>query len=177
MLIGATMIGALMPARTGAPATAPADDGVIYTPQSSGSSYRIAGGSGGSTGSGTMTSTDGSGSLRLAREDDGHFYVDAQVNGMPVHFLVDTGASGVALSRSDAQSVGLSLGRGDAKVGEGASGAVMGQWVMLDRIELGGRWVTGTPAVVMEGGNQSLLGQNVLRNFSIDIRGDEMVLR
>src|SRR5690242_12414577 len=93
LLIGATMIGALMPSGKKAVATAPTDTGIIYTPQSSGSSYRVVDG-GGSAASSSSRHLSGGG-LHLDRESDGHFYVDAEVNGATVHFLVDTGATGV----------------------------------------------------------------------------------
>jgi aspartyl protease family protein len=173
LIVAATMIGAMMPShKADSSAVTVGEDGVTYTPQTSGSSYRVVDGS-----SGRSASTSSDGTLRLDREDDGHFYLDAQVNGRTVHFLVDTGASGVALSRDDAQAVGLALDRGTMKVGEGASGDVMGQWVELDSVEVGHRTVSDVPAVVMEGGLQSLLGQNVLREFDIEVHGDEMLLR
>lgn len=175
LLIAATMIGALMPSSPDAPGTE-ADNGIIYTPQSSGSSYRVVGGDSGSDSASSMTASGG-GALRLSRESDGHFYADVKINGTPIRFLVDTGASGVALSRSDAQRAGIALGPITETVGEGASGAVLGQWTHLDRVELGGRTATGVNAVVLAGGDMSLLGQSVLREFAIDVRGDEMVLR
>ena len=46
-------------------------------------------------------------SITLTRASDGHFYADALVNGAPVHFLVDTGATTLALSKGDAQLAGL----------------------------------------------------------------------
>ena len=49
----------------------------------------------------------------IARSADGHFYADLMVNGAPVHFLVDTGASVVALTRDDAQKVGLQFSEGE----------------------------------------------------------------
>src|ERR1700752_678171 len=49
----------------------------------------------------------GSGTISLQRSFDGHFYADAQVNGTTVHFLIDTGASGIALSSDDARRAGL----------------------------------------------------------------------
>ena len=175
LLIAATMVGALMPSRK--PTTPPtAQEDVIYTPQSSGSSYRVVGGSGGGDAPRAPRIGGGDG-LKLERESDGHFYVDARVNGGTVHFLVDTGASGVALTRNDARAAGLALDRGHDHVGEGAGGAVMGQWVQLDRIEVGSRTLSGIPAVVLEGGEQSLLGQDVLRGFDIEVHGDEMLLR
>ena len=173
VLVAATMVGALMPAGDQSPSAKSTNEAVIYTPQTFGSSYRV---SRGSSDAGSSTpSSDGA--LRLERAEDGHFYLDAQVNGRSIHFLVDTGASGVALSREDARTAGLPLGAATTKVGEGASGDVMGQWVQLDSIEVGPRSVSNLPAIVMEGGNQSLLGQNVLREFDIGVRGDEMVLR
>lgn len=173
LLIAATMIGALMPSRKTSPTVE--ENGVIYTPQSSGSSYRVASESG--SGDTPRVIGGSGGSIHLQRESDGHFYVDARINGAQVHFLVDTGASGVALTRTDARSAGLALDTGTEAVGEGASGKVMGQWVRLDRVELGGRTASAVEAVVLEGGTQSLLGQTVLREFDIEVHGDEMVLR
>jgi aspartyl protease family protein len=173
IIAASVFIGAMMPSSP-PNAAAPNDDGIIYTPQSSGSSYRIVGeGSGGSRGA---TRSQG-GVIRLQREADGHFYVDARVNGGVVHFLVDTGASGVALTQDDARSAGLSLASGSHMVGEGASGAVMGQWAELDRIEVGDRTISDVSAAVLDGGTQSLLGQEVLREFDIEVHGDEMLLR
>src|SRR5579863_1093531 len=43
------------------------------------------------------------------RASDGHYYVDAEVNGAPIHFMVDTGASYVTLSPDDARTAGLDL--------------------------------------------------------------------
>lgn len=46
----------------------------------------------------------------LERHSDGHYYVTAEVEGVPVDFLVDTGASMIALTREDAERVGLRPG-------------------------------------------------------------------
>jgi aspartyl protease family protein len=121
----------------------------------------------------------GSGTVTLDRSFDGHFYADATVNGATVHFLIDTGASGIALSTDDARRAGLAFNPSQAEViGSGASGAVMGQWVELGRVELGLKSVSNTPAVILEGGDRSLLGQSFLSKFgSVEIHGDSMVLR
>lgn len=120
----------------------------------------------------------GSGAVTLERESDGHFYADAQVNGMPVRFVVDTGASGIALSRDDAQRAGILLDSNTQLVGSGASGDVYGNVVRLDRVNLGIKEVRDVSAVVLEGGQQSLLGQSFLAEFdNVVIEGDRMVLR
>ena len=119
------------------------------------------------------------GSIELQRNEDGHFYADVRINGAPVHMLVDTGASSIALSRDDAQMAGLatSIGMNDV-VGEGADGAVHGQYVRLDRVELGPLSAENLDAIVLNGGQQSLLGQSFLSKFaSVQIEGDKMVLR
>jgi aspartyl protease family protein len=117
--------------------------------------------------------------LTLSRQADGHFYADVQVNGTPVRMLVDTGASGIALSRADARRAGLGISIGMPNiVGQGAGGAVKGEYVTLDRVSLGGASASAVPAVVLDGGGQSLLGQSFLGRFaSVEIRGDRLVLR
>jgi aspartyl protease family protein len=126
-----------------------------------------------------QSSEPGSDTVMLERSYDGHFYADARVNGATVHFLIDTGASGIALSTDDARRAGLAFDSGQAEVvGMGASGEVMGHFVQLDRVELGLHSVTDTEAVVLDGGDKSLLGQSFLSKFgSVEIRGDTMVLR
>jgi aspartyl protease family protein len=123
-------------------------------------------------------STD-DGTIALDRASDGHFYADVRINGNPVHMLIDTGASGIALSRDDARAAGLatSIGMNDV-VGEGADGVVRGEYVKLDRVELGPLSASGLDAVVLNSGQQSLLGQSFLSKFaSVQIEGDRMVLR
>ena len=54
----------------------------------------------------------------------------------------------------------------------------MGHWVRLNRVELGLKSVSDTPAVILEGGDRSLLGQTFLAQFgSVEIHNDTMVLR
>jgi aspartyl protease family protein len=136
---------------------------------------------GSSTGdeSNTETSKPADGSVELDRDSDGHFYADVEINGSRIHALVDTGASGIALSRDDAHSAGVatSIGMNDV-VGEGADGAVHGEVVMLDRIQLGDTKAEKMPAIVLNSGGQSLLGQEFLSKFeSVQIQGNKMVLR
>ncbi len=126
---------------------------------------------------GSRVSDDGT--VEIQRSSDGHFYADVQINGAPVHALVDTGASGVALSRDDARSAGVatSIGMNDV-VGEGADGDVRGEYVKLDRVSVGQKTVENVDAVVLNSGQLSLLGQNVLSKFdSVEIHGDTMVLK
>src|SRR3982751_6521834 len=47
------------------------------------------------------------GGIELQRNPNGHFYADVQINSQPIHMLIDTGASGIALSRDDARASGI----------------------------------------------------------------------
>ena len=118
-------------------------------------------------------------SIELTRDANGYFYADVQINGAPVHMVVDTGATVIALSRNDAQMAGLatSIGMNDV-IGQGADGVVKGEQVTLDRVTLGDKTVEAVPAIVLSNGGQSLLGQSFLSKFaSVKIEGDKMVLR
>lgn len=119
------------------------------------------------------------GEIALTREYNGHFYANVDINGSPIRVMVDTGASGIALSRSDAQRAGLAVSAGMFDViGQGANGDVHGEYVKLDRVSLGSTSAEGVTAVVLDEGDQSLLGQSFLSKFeTVEIRGDTMFLR
>jgi aspartyl protease family protein len=63
-------------------------------------------------------------------------------------------------------------------IGEGAGGAVHGEQVRIDRIRLGSVSMEQVSAVVLDGGEMSLLGQDFLKRFqSVEIKDDRMILR
>jgi aspartyl protease family protein len=111
----------------------------------------------------------------LERTEGGHFYANVEVNGELVHFLIDTGATGVALTERDAERLGLDFDRGDyEQVGVGASGPVRGKFVTLDKVSLDGKAAHNVEGAILEGSDVSLLGQNYLGLFSVEMRGDTM---
>jgi aspartyl protease family protein len=114
---------------------------------------------------------------QLQRGPDGHFYVDAQVNGTTIRFMVDTGATVVVLSGQDARRAGLQLSA-ERETAMGVGGPVEVVPVVLDRIAVGGIEARGVQAAVAEELPVSLLGQSYLERVgSVEIRGDTMVLR
>jgi aspartyl protease family protein len=119
------------------------------------------------------------GSIQLQRSPDGHFYADVELNGTTVTMLVDTGATGIALSREDARKAGIATSIGmNEVVGRGADGSVHGEFVTVGRVALGEKSAEQMPATVLNSGEQSLLGQEFLRKFaSVEIRADTMTLR
>lgn len=117
--------------------------------------------------------------VELTRDENGYFFADVHINGAPVHMLVDTGATVIALSRDDAQLAGIAtpIGMNDV-VGQGADGEVKGIQIRLDKVALGDKIVENVPAVVLNSGGQSLLGQSFLSKFaSVKIEGNKMILR
>jgi len=115
----------------------------------------------------------------LEREGNGHFYTHAKVNGELMRFIVDTGASVVALTVEDAERLGIPVNPATFEVvGEGASGPIRGKDVMLDSVDIDGKRVTNVRAVVLEGSRLSLLGQSYLsRMGEVQMKGDYMVLK
>lgn len=115
----------------------------------------------------------------LERERNGHFYVHAKVNGELVRFLVDTGASGVALTEKDARRVGIDFSPGEFEiVAQGAAGPVRGKLVTLKSVDVEGKKVTNVRGAILQGSDLSLLGQSYLSRIGeVEMRGDYMVLR
>lgn len=120
------------------------------------------------------------GDIELRRNADAHFYAEADVNGGKVNFLVDTGASIVALSWADARAVGIdpSTLSFDYPI-HTAGGTVNTARVRLGRLAIGPIERRDVAAAVMpEGIDVSLLGLTFLDTLSsYQISGDRLTLR
>ena len=82
------------------------------------------------------------------------------MNGQPVRFVVDTGATGVALTEEDAKRAGVSFDPASFEhVGQGAAGPIQGQRVNLASIVLDGKERLHVSGAVLQGSDISLLGQ------------------
>lgn len=119
------------------------------------------------------------GQITVPRSADGHYYLLLQVDGVPVHFLVDTGASAVVLTQQDAARAGFDL-ENLAYVGRAqtANGQVRTAPIWIDEMSLGGIVDQDLRASVNEGDmEQSLLGMSYLQRWSsIEIRNGALVL-
>ncbi|MEM7665120.1 MAG: TIGR02281 family clan AA aspartic protease [Pseudomonadota bacterium] len=116
----------------------------------------------------------------LTRQSDGHFYANTSVDGASVRMMVDTGASVIALTGSDAAAVGLYWDDSEVRViGSGASGPVYGVETRLSEVEIGGMVRRNVDAVIIpEGLGVSLLGQSYLRQVGgVEIADNRMVFR
>ena len=115
------------------------------------------------------------GEVSIPRSRDGHYYVRGSINGQPVDFMVDTGASMVSIGRGIAQRAGLPGGMPASF--STANGTVMGEIVSGQTIEAGGIVVKGLSVGVGMAGDMALLGQNFLRRVDVLQSDDKMVLR
>ncbi|WP_299498888.1 TIGR02281 family clan AA aspartic protease [uncultured Roseobacter sp.] len=119
------------------------------------------------------------GKIVVPRSADGHYYIAAEVNGAPVQFVLDTGATEIVLTREDAEAVGLApetlnfTGRAMT-----ANGEVRTAPVRLDRVQLGPATDENVTAVVNGSEmSQSLLGMTYLQRWGkIEITGGELTL-
>ena len=120
----------------------------------------------------------------IPRGADGHFWVDgttsSDVGRARIHFLVDTGASTVALTATDAARLGLSPERLIySRPVFTAQGEVQAAPVMLSRIDVGGVQVREVKALVLKAGPKtSLLGMSYLGRLSrIEATPDSLILK
>lgn len=119
------------------------------------------------------------GQIEVPRAGDGHYYLSISVNGVPIRFVVDTGATDIVISHSDAEKIGLDLGNlayfGRAMT---ANGEVRTAPVRLDSLSVGPIVDRNMSAWVNEGEmNTSLLGMAYLQRFDrIEISGGQLIL-
>lgn len=114
----------------------------------------------------------------IARSPDGLFYTTAHSPSGDVRLLVDTGASHVVLSHEDARKLGAKRQSAKQSTIATAAGTIDADWVMIERLEIGGHILKDVRAALPRSDVQiSLLGQNALAQFSeVRIEGDNLVL-
>ncbi len=118
---------------------------------------------------------DGRVMVVLQRERNGHYRAKGEVNGLPLVFLIDTGATDVAISEKSARTMGLEFGpRIQIMTAAGPSKA----WgTRLDRVSLGGLVLNNVRATITPGlGDEALLGMSFLKHFSLRQEGDKLII-
>jgi aspartyl protease family protein len=119
------------------------------------------------------------GSLSIRASDGGHFYAEGEVNGVPVRFLVDTGASDVVLAPDDARRAGLEPGTLDyTRYSTTANGVGKGAPVTLASLKVGRITLERMPATVNQVWmHDSLLGMSFLKRLrGFRVEGNTLVL-
>jgi aspartyl protease family protein len=113
----------------------------------------------------------------LRRNRAGHYVASGRINGEPVVFMVDTGATDVALSLPLARRLGLPLAAGG--MSETANGRVATWRTRLDSVDLGGLVLHDVRASVLPNmpGDQVLLGMSYLRHLELIQRDGTLTLR
>jgi aspartyl protease family protein len=117
--------------------------------------------------------------VRIARGDGGMYLATGTINGKPVDFLVDTGATTVAMNDSTARGLGIDYRAGSRGLVETASGITEAYAVTLREVGVGAIRVPNVPAVVIRGAQPSkvLLGMSFLSHTRIEHANDTLVLQ
>ncbi|MEE4187751.1 MAG: TIGR02281 family clan AA aspartic protease [Roseobacter sp.] len=115
----------------------------------------------------------------VPRSPNGHYYLNVEVNGAPVSFVLDTGATSLVLTKADAIRSGLEPENLNYyQRAMTANGEVRTAPVRLDTMALGPFTDTNVPAVVNEGEmSSSLMGMTYLERWGkIQIAGNTLTL-
>ncbi|MEZ5626771.1 MAG: TIGR02281 family clan AA aspartic protease [Rhodocyclaceae bacterium] len=117
--------------------------------------------------------------VNLTADARGHFLAAGSINGAPMRFLIDTGASMVALSRSDAERARIDyLKHGRPSMSQTANGLVRTWVVKLAEINLAGVSLHQVDAAVHDSELPvALLGMSVLNRMEMQRAGDSLTLR
>jgi aspartyl protease family protein len=129
-------------------------------------------------GAGASASAGGSGQVTLTVGAGGHFWANGAINGVAIRFLVDTGATSIALSSEAAKRMGLNYTAG-TRVGVRTANAVTsGHRIALDSVRFGDITLTNVEALVLEGRypEEALLGMSFLGRTQMKREGDTLTL-
>ena len=114
----------------------------------------------------------------LKADARGHFINSGFINGRVMQYMVDTGATTVAIGRPDAQRMGLKFEQGQPVMMNTANGTAQGWRMRLESVRVGDVELRSVDAIVTaEAMPYVLLGNSFLREFHMNRSGDEMVLQ
>jgi aspartyl protease family protein len=114
--------------------------------------------------------------VMVPTDELGNFVADGQVNGMPIKFIVDTGATFITFPAREASRLGLDYRNGQKTVMGSPNGDVLGYRLKLDTVRVGDVAVHNVDAVIIEGKSlaNALLGMSFLNR--VDIRSEGAIL-
>jgi len=122
------------------------------------------------------TGNNGQAIVTLQRSRAGHYIAEGEINSSPVVFLLDTGATDVAISDKTARALGLEFGPRITVMT--AAGPVAAWRTRLDRVSLGSLALENVRATITPGlGREALLGMSFLQYFNLRQEGDQLVLQ
>jgi aspartyl protease family protein len=124
------------------------------------------------------TPTAGSGNqIVLSADISGHFFTTGSINGRPVRFVVDTGATSVAMGQAEAERLGIDYKAGRRMASNTANGVVPAYGVRLGSVRVGDVQVYDVDAIVLPAPlSHVLLGNSFLTRFQMRRENDRMTL-
>jgi aspartyl protease family protein len=123
--------------------------------------------------------SQGKGNVTLYPDRGGHFFVDGLVNGTNVRFMVDTGATVVAMSSAVANRIGIDYRKhGQPGMASTPAGYVKTYNIMLGTVQVGGITLHNVAGSVIEGNHprEALLGMSFLGHLDMKRDGEKMEL-
>jgi aspartyl protease family protein len=121
--------------------------------------------------------SSGGSRIVLPADSRGHFMTQGMINGRPVTFMLDTGATSIGLSADDAQRIGLDYSKGRPVQMSTANGVSQGYRLRLQSVRVGDVEVYDIDAIVTQQPMPFvLLGNSFINRFSMRRDADQMVL-
>lgn len=116
--------------------------------------------------------------LRLVPDTHGHYWAQGTVNGASLRFMIDTGATYVAISAEDAKRAGIDYRSGQRVRMNTANGQSNAWLVILDRVSIGGVVLHGVQGSVHEQGlSVALLGMSFMNRLDMRREAGDLLLR
>src|SRR6185503_6451095 len=121
--------------------------------------------------------SSGAQSVTLSVGAGGHFMADGQINGGAIRFMVDTGATAVAIPAGDANRLGIDYRGGRRVTTQTAAGPTPAYLITLNSVRIGGVELQNVEAIVIERGlDVALLGNSFLNRMEMRREGQTMTL-
>ena len=116
--------------------------------------------------------------IKLEADGGGHFNAYGSINGRPIRFLVDTGATSIAFSSAQARAMGINLDKAQRGAVTTASGHVRSYNVVLDNVKVGDISLNLVEAVIIDSmpGDTALLGNSFLSRLEMKREGTVLTL-